>query len=100
LYGKLRRYAEESRRGADTVILLESEPVDTIGSLLKGMGVPVDEVNHVFFNARLLASRNRVAPLYGYPQSRSDLSGWDLNVAVNDGDRIGVFGKDMAMLGM
>jgi hypothetical protein len=33
-------------------------------------------------------------------QAGSDLSDWDLNVPVDNGDRIGVFGRDMALLGM
>jgi hypothetical protein len=100
LYGKLRRFVGDHRPGQDTVVWLEPEPVTTIASLLEGMGVPIDEVNHIFYNAKLLASRNRMASFYGYRQTGSDLSGWDLNVAVRDGDRIGLFGKDMAILGM
>jgi hypothetical protein len=100
LYGKLRRYVEEYRPGQDAVVWLESGPVDTIDSLLERIGIPSDEINHIFFNAKLLASRNRMASYYGYQQSGSDLSGWDLNVAVADGDRIGLFGRDMAVLGM
>jgi hypothetical protein len=100
LYGKLRRYADEYRLAHNAVILLEPGPIDTVGSLLERMGVPVDEINHIFFNAKSLASRNRMASYYGYQQSGSDLSGWDLNVAVGDGDRIGLFGRDMAILGM
>jgi hypothetical protein len=100
LYGKLRRYAEEYRPMQDTVILLESDDADTLGLVLERTGIPINEVNHVFFNAKLLATRNRMGSFYGYPQVGADLSGWDLDVAVGDGDRIGLFGKDMAILGM
>lgn len=100
LYGKLRRYTEEYRPLQDTVILLDPDTVDTLGLLLERTGIPVDEVNHIFLNAKLLATRNRMGSLYGYPQVGSDLSGWDLSVAVGDGDRIGLFGRDMAILGM
>jgi hypothetical protein len=100
LYGKLRRFAQEYRPREDTVILLEPGPVDTIGSLLERIKVPVDEINHIFFNARLLASRNRMASFYMLPQSEPDPSDWDLQVAVGDGDRLGLFGTDMAILGM
>jgi hypothetical protein len=34
------------------------------------------------------------------PQSEPDPSDWDLQVAVGDGDRLGLFGRDMAILGM
>lgn len=100
LYGKLRRYAEDYRPGRDTVICLEPGTVDSLGALLEQLGLPAGEVNHIFMNARLLATRNRMAPFYGYPQAGDDLSDWDLDVAVTDGDRIGLFGKDMAVLGM
>lgn len=100
VYGKLRRYVEEPRPGQGTVVMLEPGRADTVGSVLEQMGVPAGEVNHIFLNAKLLASRNRMAPYYGYVQSGADLSGWDLNVAVGDGDRLGLFGTDMAILGM
>ena len=100
LYGKLRRYVEEYRPGEGTVVMLEPDPVDTVGSVLERTGVPVGDINHIFLNAKLLVSRTRMASLYGYQQASSDLSNWDLNIAVGDGDRIGLFGKDMAILGM
>lgn len=100
LYGTLRRYAEADRAGQDVVIRAESGPADTMSSFLERIGVPVEEINHVFLNAKLVATRNHLAALYGYPQAGSDLSDWDLKVAVGDGDRVGLFGKDMAVLSM
>jgi hypothetical protein len=41
-----------------------------------------------------------MASFYGYPQSGSDLSEWDLSLPVEGGDRIGLFGHDMSILGM
>ncbi|MEJ2209550.1 MAG: hypothetical protein P8129_11005 [Anaerolineae bacterium] len=100
LYGKLRRYAENARPRSDTVVFLDPGSVDSLDSLLKQLGVPADEINHIFVNAKLLATRNRVGSFYGYPQSGPDLSRWDLDVTIADGDRIGLFGRDMAVLGM
>jgi hypothetical protein len=100
LYGKLRRYVEEFRPGQDTVLLLEPEHADTLGLLLERSGIPVDEINHIFFNAKLLATRDSRGAFYGYPQIGSDLAGWDLGVPVGDGDRVGLFGRDMPVLGM
>jgi hypothetical protein len=100
LYGKLRRYAQESRPTQDTVLLLEPGPEDTLGLLLAKAGIPLEEVNHIFLNAKLLATRNRVGSFYGYPQVQSSLDGWDLDVSVGIGDRVGLFGRDMAILGM
>jgi hypothetical protein len=100
LYGKLRNYTGDFRAGQDCVIRLEPSSHETMESLLLNAGIPVDEVNHIFFNAKLHATRTRMASFYGYRQSRSDLADWNLNVPVADGDRIGLFGTDMAMLGM
>ena len=100
LYGKLRRYAKQARPGSDCTIVLEPGPGETIASLLAQMGIPVDEINHIFFNSKLLASRTQTATFMGYLQARSNLSDWNLNVPVNHGDRIGLFGTDMAVLGM
>jgi hypothetical protein len=99
-YGTLRRYAEADRAGQEVIIRAESGPADTMGSFLERIGVPVEEINHVFLNAKLVATRNQLVALYGYPQIGSDLSDWDLKVAIGDGDRVGLFGRDMAVLGM
>ena len=100
LYGTLRRYAEADRAGQEVIIRAESGPADTMGSFLERIGVPVEEINHVFLSAKLVATRNQLVALYGYPQIGSDLSDWDLKVAIGDGDRVGLFGRDMAVLGM
>ena len=100
VYGKLRRYVTETRTDHQSVLVLEPHPDETIASLLALAGIPVDEINHVFFNAKLLASRSRVAPFMGYLQSRSNVLDWNLEVPVENGDRIGLFGTDMPVLGM
>lgn len=100
LYGKLRHYTGNCGPGQDCVISLESSADDTMESLLMNAGIPVDEVNHIFFNSKLHATRTRMASFYGYQQSRSELADWDLSVPVADGDRIGLFGTDMSILGM
>jgi hypothetical protein len=100
VYGKLRRYTNNSRQDRRSVIMLEPSVDETIASLLAQVEIPAAEINHIFVNAELLASRTSMAPYLGYVQSRANLFDWDLSVPVNDGDRIGLFGKDMAMLGM
>jgi hypothetical protein len=100
LYGKLRRHAEHCRPIEDCVVMFADSAGDTLESVLAEAGIPVGEINHIFVNAKLLASRNRMASFYGYPQSGSDLSGWDLTIPVKGGDRIGLFGHDMSILGM
>ena len=100
VYGNLRRYAKGTRTDHQSVLVLQPHPDETIASLLAQAGIPVDEINHIFFNSKLLASRSRVAAFMGYLQSRPDVSDWDLEVPVESGDRIGLFGMDMPVLGM
>ena len=100
LYGNLRHYGQGPRPAHNCVIMVEPHHNETMLSLLARVGIPVDEINHIFFNANLLATRNKMAAYMGLPQVRSTLSDWDLNVQVDHGDRIGLFGTDMAILGM
>lgn len=100
LYGKLRHHVNSSRPGNGGVIMLEPRPEETIASLLTHAEIPVDEINHIFFNSNLMASRAKMASYMGFRQSNSDLSDWNLDVPVDNGDRIGIFGRDMALLGM
>ncbi len=100
LYGKLRRYSGGTQVGSDSVLMLESSPDETIATLLAGEGIPVEEINHIFVNAKLLSTRTSMGKFYGYQQVGESLSQWDLSMPVGDGDRLGLFGKDMAILGM
>jgi hypothetical protein len=100
VYGKLRRYVNNGQNDRHVVITLDPRGDETLESLLKHMEIPVDEINHVFLNAKLLATRTSMAPYMGFQQYRSSLFDWDLDIPVGAGDRIGLFGMDMAMLGM
>jgi hypothetical protein len=100
LYGKLRHYVEEPKPGRNVVVRLEPDAEETVASLLGNIGIPTDEVNHIFVNAKLLSTRTAAAALYGYPQSGDTLDDWRLAAPIRNGDRIGVFGRDMAILGM
>ncbi len=99
LYGKLRRFAEDPRADRDSIVTIEPHPNDTIGSLLSRAGIPLDEVHHIFFNSRLLATRTAMASVADFPQYRTSPFDWSLDVPVNDGDRIGLFARDIALLG-
>ena len=100
LYGKLRHYAANGRSAHNSVIVLEPDTRETVTSLLSKAEIPVEEINHIFFNGKLLVSRTKAASFMGFRQAGSDVSDWDLDVPVADGDRIGLFGRDMALLGM
>ena len=100
VYGKLRRYIKDHQRGGSSVIMLAPRRDETIASLLGHVGITVDEINHIFFNSKLLATHTSTALYLDYQQVRSNLFDWDLSIPVDDGDRIGLFGRDMSMLGM
>jgi hypothetical protein len=100
LYGNLRHYAGDVQPGRDMVLEVQPGPGETIASLLEHAGIRPDEIGHIFFNAKLLATRTTMAPFYGYPQERDTLFEWDLQVPVDHGDRLGLFGTDLPMLGM
>ena len=98
LYGKLRRYAKNTQANQESVIKIEIQPDETIESLLARVGISVDEIYHIFVNSRLLATYNTMASWHGYPLQSDDPYKWDLNMPVKSGDRIGLFGKDLALL--
>lgn len=98
LYGKLRRFSRQIKAGQDNVVRLSPEPDDTIASVLSQLEIPVEEIYSIFFNSKLLAARTGMARWIGYQQVRGNPFDWDLNIAVQSGDRIGLFGRDMAAL--
>ena len=100
VYGKLRQYVTNGRRAGASVTVLEPGAPEILASMLARLGIPVEEINHIFFNGKLLVSRAPAAAYMGFMSAGSNLSDWDLNVPVDNGDRIGLFGRDMALLGM
>ncbi len=98
LYGKLRKYAQNSDQENDYVIRISPQTDETIALLLARVGIAIEDVYSIFVNRKLLAARSGMARWLGHQQVRSDPFDWDLNVPVNSGDRIGLFGRDMAAL--
>ncbi len=100
LYGRLRRFAPEPRADREAVVRLEVQPGETVGSVLERLGIGLDEVAHVFLNGALLTTCNSMAPWLRYQRAREDIfpCGPGLDTPVHEGDRLGVFGRDMAML--
>ena len=96
IYGKLRRFGHPT--GSDHVLHVVAEDDETLASLLERIEIPVDEIYSIFLNAKLLAARSGMARWIGYQQVRSDPFDWNLDVPVKAGDRIGLFGRDMAAL--
>ena len=98
LYGKLRRFAHESKLGQGNVIAVAPKPDETLEQLLDRVEIPLDEIYNIFFNSKLLATRSPMAHWMGYQQVHANALEWKLDIAVHTGDRIGIFGRDMAAL--
>jgi hypothetical protein len=98
LYGKLRQLAEESEDGHGNVIRVAPQPEDTLEQLLIRVGIPLDEIYNIFFNSKLLATRSAMAHWMRYQQVNENPLAWNLNIPVKAGDRVGLFGRDMAAL--
>ncbi len=95
LYGKLRRYADDSKDG---MIRIAPESNEKVGSLLNRLNIPLDDIYSIFYNSKLLAARSGMASWIGFQQVRSNPFDWDLTITVRPTDRIGLFGRDMAAL--
>ncbi|MCS6962653.1 MoaD/ThiS family protein [Thermoflexus sp.] len=77
LYGDLRRYIGQEDPRQDAVALVHARSELTVAEALQELGVPLDEARHIFING-----------LY-------DPEG--LGRKLRDGDRIGVFPRNMTM---
>jgi hypothetical protein len=99
LYGNLREYAR-FRHPGEAVMQVETIPDETIKALLKRLEIPVEKINHVFYNSRLLVTRNKYAILYDLPQLNSHPEDWNLDLPIHAGDRLGLFGMDISLLSM
>ncbi len=98
LYGRLRRYTQDIQSDRDHVIRVSPAADETLQMLLARLEIPVDEIYSIFFNSKLLAARSAMASWIGYRQVRTNPFDWNLNVAVQTADRIGLFGRDMSAL--
>ena len=100
LYGRLRRLAPDPRGDREAVVHLDARPGETVSSVLERLGVQTGEIAHIFLNGALLTTCNSMAPWLRYQRVREDLPTCEpnLDTPVRDGDRLGLFGRDMAML--
>jgi len=103
LYGSLRRHAPDPRPDRESVVRLELQPGDTVGTTLERLGVSPAEVYHLFLNGTLLFTRNSMAPWLGYQQVTRGSVGRPataegLDTLVQSGDRLGLFASDMGLL--
>ena len=98
IYGKLRQYLKEPEISDGGILKLSVEPEETVAALLARIGIPLDAIYTIFINSKLLAARSLMAYRMGYQQVRENPLDWELDVVVKSGDRIGLFGRDMAAL--
>lgn len=100
LYGKLRRFGSDPRGDRETVVYLETGPGETVGDALARLSIPQAEIAHIFLNGRLLTTCNSMAPWLRYQRVREDIPTCEPNLdyPLRDGDRLSLFGRDMAML--
>ncbi len=98
VYGRLRRCLPDEVRASGRPLHVKIEADETLGSLLERLGIERQALYTVFVNGRLLATRNRMAPWLAYRQVQADVWCWDTEIDLRPGDRIGLFGEDMALL--
>ena len=98
LYGKLRRQSVLPEIRETGISHLAPEPGETLGSLLERIGIAVEDAHSIFLNARLLAARSNMARWLGYQGADGNPLEWNLDAPIASGDRVGVFGRDMAAL--
>lgn len=76
LYGKLRRFAMNSAVSGDSILELDPTNVGCLADVLSAIGIQPQETSNIFVNGRLSSLTRRV----------------------ENGDRVGVFPDDMALL--
>lgn len=98
LYGKIGKMLMDQNLSESNILRLSPEPGETMASVFERTGISTEDIYSLFLNAKLLAARSNMVRWLGYQQAGDDPLSWDLNVPVSSGDRIGVFGRDMAAL--
>ncbi len=96
LYGKLRCYAKDIRASDQSIIRLDARSDDSVHSVLTRIGIDPGDMCHVFLNGTLVFTRNSMAPYLRYQET----DGEGLDTPVGSGDRLGLFARDMALLGV
>jgi len=98
LYGKLRKYAPDPHADRENVLRVALQAGDTIRSALEHAGIAEEEVCHIFLNGALFSTHNSMAPWLGYRQAQENVHQRETDVILEPGDRLGIFGHDMAAL--
>lgn len=76
LFGDMRKFGPVVPIDAECMVQVALQPEDTIGDVIQRLGIDPAQIAHLFLNYQYSAITRRV----------------------KDGDRLGVFGRDMALL--
>ncbi|MBC7223656.1 MAG: hypothetical protein H5T59_05190, partial [Anaerolineae bacterium] len=100
LYGNLRRLVPHCGPTGGCALRVPLEEGETVGQLLARLGIPADQVYHAFLNGKLFWTRNSMAPYLGYQQVEDGRVRREpaLERPLKPHDRLGLFGRDMALL--
>ena len=98
LYGKLRHYAPDPRADRENVVRITFKAGDTVRAALERAGIAEGEICHIFLNGALFSTHNSMAPWLGYRQAQENVHQRETDIALKPGDRLGIFGHDMAAL--
>ena len=98
LYGKLRRQSAIDEIRETGILQLNPDAGETLSSLLERIHVTPEDAHSIFLNAKLLAARSNMARWLRYQGATDNPLDWNLDVPLNPGDRLGIFGSDMAAL--
>ena len=77
LYGKLRRFSDNQDPTRHSIVNIPAKEADTVSSIVRRIGIPREEIgNNIFLNGRYSSFER----------------------GVKDGDRLGIFPDNMAMI--
>ena len=97
-FGKLRKQAEDPKIREAGLLMISNGPEETMQSILDRANISPEDIYTIFVNSKLFAARSNMVKWLGYQQACPDPLEWDLNFKLIPGDRIGIFGRDMAAL--
>lgn len=98
IYGKLRQQSTIREIWETGISHMAPDPNETLASLLVRTGITADQAHTIFLNAKLLAARSNMARWLRYQEATDNPLDWNLDIGLKSGDRVGVFGRDMAAL--
>ena len=98
IFGRLRKQAGDPAVQETGLLQMTPEPGETMQSILERANISPQDIYTIFLNSKLVAARSSMVKWLGYQQAGPDPLTWDLSCKLASGDRIGVFGRDMAAL--